>query len=362
MSEQVYRKLARRLDSIPSGFPATESGVELQLLARLYTREEATIVSAMRLNYEPAGAIATRADIDPGTASDILCAAARKGLVRTQTGDREPTFALNPQTAGLAGFDTLEAVSQDAEAAELYVQWIQQTQGGSLSDAPAARRVVPVEESISFSLAIHPYEQASELLATARSWGVLDCWCRTRTGQAGQRCSYPLSNCLVFAPEEGAYDNDELIRAISLEESLRVLRQAADGGLVHTTGNYGDHDYSICNCCPCCCSLLRGAVEFHRPAVVAHSDFYTVVDGTACEGCGDCIDRCHFGALSLPESVSVVDRTRCVGCGLCALACSFDALSLGRRPAGETPSRPADADEWMAEYARVRGLSLTELQ
>jgi len=52
-------------------------------------------------------------------------------------------------------------------------------------------------------------------------------------------------------------------------------------------------------------------------------------------------------------------RTRCVGCGLCALACSFDALSLGRRPAGETPSRPADADEWMAEYAKERGLSLS---
>ena len=55
MFDQVYRELARKLDSIPPGFPATESGVELQLLARLYTREEATIVAVMRLTYEAAG-------------------------------------------------------------------------------------------------------------------------------------------------------------------------------------------------------------------------------------------------------------------------------------------------------------------
>jgi electron transport complex protein RnfB len=174
MFDQVYRELAHTLDSIPSGFPASESGVELQLLARLYTREEATIVSAMRLNFESAGAIATRAAMDPDAAYDILYGAARKRLVRTRAGEKEYTFALNPRTSGFAGYD-LEAVRHDAEAAELYVQWIRETRGGSLSDTPAARRVIAVEEAITFSLAIHSYEQASEMLASARSWGVLDC-------------------------------------------------------------------------------------------------------------------------------------------------------------------------------------------
>jgi electron transport complex protein RnfB len=357
MFDQPYRALARRLDSIPPGFPASKSGVELELLARLYTPEEAAIVAAMRLNYEPAGTIAKRAGMDPGAAYAILWAAADKGLVRTRTRDGERTFALIPQMAGFTGFSTPKAVRHDAKAAELYVRWIQETRGGSLSDAPAATRVIPVEESISFSLAIHPYEQASEMLATARSWGVLDCMCRTRTRLAGQGCSHLLEACLVFAPDEGAYDDDELIRAISLEESLRILRRAAEDGLVHTANNIGDHPSVICNCCPCCCSLLRGVVEFHRPTVVAHSDFRATVDETACQGCGDCLERCHFAALSLPESVCVVDYTRCVGCGQCTLACSFEALSLGRRPAGETPPRPADLDEWMAEYAKSRGVS-----
>ena len=37
MLDQAYRELARKLDSIPPGFPATEGGVELQLLARPFT-------------------------------------------------------------------------------------------------------------------------------------------------------------------------------------------------------------------------------------------------------------------------------------------------------------------------------------
>jgi electron transport complex protein RnfB len=164
MFDQVYRELARKLDSIPPGFPATESGVELQLLARLYTREEATIVTAMRLTYEAAGDIAARAAIDSGAAYDILNGAARKGLVRARLGEQGRTFALKPQTGGLVGYSYEQVLRRaDAKAAELYVQWIEETRGGGLSDFPAARRVIAVEEAIPFRQEIHPYEQAREI-------------------------------------------------------------------------------------------------------------------------------------------------------------------------------------------------------
>jgi electron transport complex protein RnfB len=138
MFDQVYREVARKLDSIPPGFPATESGVELQLLARLYTREEATIVTVMRLTYEAAGDIAARAAMDSGAAYDILNGAARKGLVRTRIEKQERTVASKPQTVGPVGYSGYERVLRhaDAKAAELYVQYIQETRGGGLSDYP----------------------------------------------------------------------------------------------------------------------------------------------------------------------------------------------------------------------------------
>ena len=234
MVDQVYRKLARKLDSIPPGFPATESGVELELLTRFYTREEATIVSAMRLTYETAGEIAARAAMDSGAAYEILNDAARKGLVRTRLGEKERTFALKPQTGGIVGYSYKDILRRaDAKAAELYVQWVEETRGGGLSDYPAARRVIAVEETIPFRQEIHPYEQASEILATAKSWGVLDCMCRTRTRQAGQGCNYPLEACLFTSPDDCTYEDDELIRAINQEEALRILRESTDSGLVH---------------------------------------------------------------------------------------------------------------------------------
>ncbi len=35
MSDEVYRKLAEVLDTLPNGFPATESGIELKLLKKI---------------------------------------------------------------------------------------------------------------------------------------------------------------------------------------------------------------------------------------------------------------------------------------------------------------------------------------
>jgi ferredoxin len=316
----------------------------------------------MHLTYETAGEIAARIGMESEDVYNILEGAARKGLVQTRTENQERTYALKLQLGGLIGY-TYEAVLRgaDTKAAELYMLWMEETRGGGLSDYPAAMRVIAVEEAIPFQQEIHPYEQASQILKTAQSWGVLDCMCRARTKLASQGCSYPLETCLFFAPDEGAFEDDELIRAISQEEALRILRQSSESGLVHTTGNIGDHGPVICNCCPCCCARLRGVIEFNRLTVLAHSDFRATVDNISCNGCGDCIERCHFGALSISDSLCMVDHARCMGCGLCAVVCSLDAISLMRRPAGETPPPPADMNEWTEEYARRRGYSFAEL-
>ena len=359
MIDQVYRKLARRLDSIPPGFPATESSVELQLLAKFFTREEAALISSMRLAFETAAEISARTSMKPGTAYELLERAARKGLLRTLTEGEEHKFALKLQTGGIIGYTFEQVLGRtDAEAAALYVQWVEETRGGGLSDYPAARRVIPVDEAIPLRHEIHPFEQASYILDSARSWGVADCMCRTRTRLVGQGCSYPLEACLFTSPDEGTFEDDELVRAISHAESLRILRHSSESGLVHTTANLGDYGPVICNCCPCCCPTLRGIVEFNRLTAVVHSDFRAMVDDNTCDGCGDCVEHCHFDALSVPDDLCVVDPEPCMGCGLCAAACLLDALSLLRRPQGQTPAPPADLDEWTAEYASRRGIPL----
>lgn len=354
MTEEVYRRLAQTLDALPQGFPATSSGVELRLLAKIFAPEEALLASVMRLNREPASAIAARAGVDADTAYRTLKTMARKGQIRAGRKEGQMVFGLMPFAVG---FYEEQLPRMDRELAELFEQYYHQAQGAITRYAPPMHRVIPVEEAIPTGVEIYPYEQATELLENAKAWGVRACICRVQQKLVGKGCDRPIETCLVFAPVEGAFDHDEVTRAISKEEALRILRQAEEAGLVHSPGNYRDGHYYICNCCTCCCAVLRSVAEFSVPTAIARADFVNRVDESLCVGCGDCLERCQFGALAVRDSRCIVDEGRCVGCGLCAIACPTGALHLERRPPGEIPPPPADYREWMMQRAQMRGLT-----
>jgi Pyruvate/2-oxoacid:ferredoxin oxidoreductase delta subunit len=248
----------------------------------------------------------------------------------------------------------------DREMAELFEQYFEESQGFIGRSSPAIHRVIPVEEAIPTGIEIYPYELATELLEGAKAWGVRDCICRVQQKLVDKGCDRPVENCLVFAPVEGIFAGNETIRAISKEEALTILREAGDAGLVHSPGNYQDGNHYICNCCTCCCGVLRSVAEFSVPSAVASSDFMAVVDEDLCAACGDCLVHCQFGALALPEGTCLVDVGCCVGCGLCVTGCSTDALHLVRRPEGEIAPPPANYRDWMSQRAEVRGLSGVE--
>lgn len=360
MSENIYRKLAQRLDTIPNGFSATESGVELQLLAKIFTPEEAALASVMRMTYEPAADIAARIDAETKVANRTLKKMVRKGLIRVRKGKRQLIFGLMPFVVGIY---EEQLPRMDEEMAELFEQYYLESQGGSIThDAPAVHRVIPVEETIPFDLEVFSHEQATGLLENAKSWGVRDCICRVQQQLVGKSCDHTVENCLLFAPVENVFDNSDVTRALTKKEALQILHEAEKEGLVHTTGNYRDRHSYICNCCTCCCGILRSVAEFDIPTAVARSDFRAAVDAEMCIGCEDCVARCQFGALTVPDDICVVDYTRCVGCGACAMVCPTDALQLERRPDdGSKMPLPANNKEWMVQRAQERGIQQEDI-
>ncbi|MCP4218381.1 MAG: 4Fe-4S ferredoxin, partial [bacterium] len=56
--KHIYKKLAEKLDGIPNGYPPTESGVELEILAKLFTPEEAEAACLLSLEPCPADTVA----------------------------------------------------------------------------------------------------------------------------------------------------------------------------------------------------------------------------------------------------------------------------------------------------------------
>lgn len=89
MGSDVYQKLQAYLDRLPMGFPKTESGVELEILQKLFTPEEAEIACTMGLKPEPAEAAAQRLGKDADAMRDDLMEMSKKGLIfRTERDGR----------------------------------------------------------------------------------------------------------------------------------------------------------------------------------------------------------------------------------------------------------------------------------
>ena len=52
------------------------------------------------------------------------------------------------------------------------------------------------------------------------------------------------------------------------------------------------------------------------------------VDGATCTGCGDCVEACPAGAISLMDGRAHIAEARCTGCGSCADACPQGAIAM----------------------------------
>jgi Na+-translocating ferredoxin:NAD+ oxidoreductase RNF subunit RnfB len=356
MQEDVYKKLAKRLDETPNGFPSADSGIELKLLAKIFTPDEAALASEMRLSLEPLAVIADRAGVAEKTAYRTLRGMLRKGQITVGRQDRKPAFGLLPFAVG---FWEEQLPRMDVELAELFEQYFAEVHGLLSAEGPPVHRVIPVEEAVPSDIEILPYESASQMLESAKAWGVRDCMCRQQQKLVGKGCDRPVENCLVFAPVEGVFDHSDVNRAITKEEAFRILHQAEEDGLVHSPGNYQDGHFYICNCCSCCCGILRSVAEYSVPTAIAKAAFFAVVDADLCAACGDCLERCHFDALALSESEGVceVELGRCVGCGLCVPVCPTEALRLERWSADKVAPPPGDYDKWMDSRAAARGIT-----
>ncbi len=359
MNDTPYRELAARLDELPNGFPPAADGAELRLLAKLFTPEEASLAARLRMTLETPAQLATRLGGDPQALGQQLKSMVKRGLI---TAGRAPAgglgFGLLPFVVGIY---EMQAGRIDAELARLFEDYYQQTFRQALLEQPPVHRVIPINASVRQDMEVRPFESAAEIVARARAWGVTDCICRKQQALLGQACSHPLDVCMVFSEAPMAFDRKEDIRALTQAEAFATLRRAAEAGLVHSVSNNQRGVWYICNCCTCACGILRGLTELGRANVIAASAFICQVDEDKCIACGECVERCPFGALTV-ASTSQVSATRCAGCGVCVIGCSQEALELVRRPEADILTPFETEEEWRMARAAARGLDLAAVR
>jgi ferredoxin len=157
--------------------------------------------------------------------------------------------------------------------------------------------------------------------------GVADCFCRKARQLVGKGCGYPLECCFVFNEAAQTLIENGFARRIEFDEAVEILKHCEDLGLVHNVDNCEGEIRSLCNCCPCCCvvmkSVMRGETNAGAPSRYV-VDFRT----EKCTGCEACVARCPVGAWSVVDGHAVVDAGRCIGCGLCVTTCPEGAVRM----------------------------------
>ena len=340
MSEDVYERLRQKINRWPVRAPKSKE--MLRLLSVVYTPEEAELVSkAFDTPFTDAKTVdqvAERVGMSTEKVRQILERLADKGAIFefTSSRDGKTYYTMLPYVAGIFELHMNDGVMTDEKREfaklheKMYPHWGMEL---GASNYPLMR-VIPVEEKLDVQTEILPFERVSKYIEEARSIAVNPCACRLSVN----RCDKPLEVCFSFDRYAEYMIKHRNGRRVTKEEALEILKKAEDAGLVHTINNQQERPSFICNCCTCCCILLRGLSELNNPRALTKSNFMPQIDRDACRLCETCIKWCPFQALfhhhphseDLKDDMIMVIEERCIGCGICAHKCPHDAITLVR--------------------------------
>jgi electron transport complex protein RnfB len=356
-----YRLLAEKLNRMPNGFPETESGVEIRILKKIFSPEDARLALKLRMMPESPQAIAKRLHLSMDSLKAHLDRMVDKGQLTSLMMKGEKSYILMPFVIGIYEFQLKRLDKELSDLFEEYLPYLMPILGGN---KPALTRIIPVHAVIDPKTEILTYENLSEMIRQSRSFGLNECICRKERALQGHPCEHTLETCMTFSREENALEGNNPLSAkiITRDEALRVLDIVEKEGLVHATYNVRNDCMFVCNCCSCCCGLLRGINEYHAPYLMAHSNFIAAIDLNTCSNCGLCAaERCPVQAISSNGDSHVISGERCIGCGACATSCPTESIKLVRRPQTEQLIPSKDLINWNLERLSNRSGLLKRL-
>jgi len=339
-----YRELQQHLDALPVAFPATSSGVELHILRRLFTPEEAKVALALSAVPETAEKVCDRlpgrtaAELEP-----ILDRLVEKGAIFGRKPRRAAKrYSLAPLAIGMYEGQVDKITKELQEDFEAYVR---EGFGAALLEPETKQmRTIPLHARFVPDRVVGRYYDARGMIAGGEGpFAARNCVCRQGRELLGAPCRQTSARrvCIMIGGTARAAAESGEARAMTREETLALLDEAERDGLVLQPSNSQDPVF-LCLCCGCCCGVLRAAKQFPKPAEYLHANYQAAVDRERCIECDTCRTRCPMDALTSFDGATAVARDRCIGCGACVPTCPEGALRLVPRPHETVPPR----DTW----------------
>ena len=353
--EDIYRKLQERLDDLATGFPAAENQVEMKILKRLFTEEEAELFLHLPPLLEEPDQVARRLGRDLQATSALMEQMAVKGLLFRQRKGQTVRYAAVPYVVGIFEF---QLARLDREFVRENKEYFDTVFGRTIqSYSTPVLRTIPINRQLVADWPVAPYEDVIGILESQETIAIAPCICRAMSRLDETGCDKPLEACFSFGSHAHFYVENHMGRYITKEEAKEIVKRNEEAGLVMQPFN-SQKVGGMCSCCGDCCGVLKSLKKQPAPARAVKSNYFAEVNGEDCVACETCLDRCQMEAIRIIDDRAVIDLDRCIGCGLCVTTCATEALHLIKKSEDFQYEPPESGAETYLRIALERGKNM----
>ena len=342
--EQEYSLLQQRLAQKVQAAP--DSPTLTKILTLLFSPEDAELARQLPHSFTPLENLSSRLKMPEDELNGKLTDMAQRGIVFDIEHNGKRYFTLPPVVIGFFEFTFMRTRPEAPmkELAHLFEEYFNENDGmffrNHLEGHTQLFRSLVREEALPENTTeILDWERATQIVSSSSAFSVGICQCQHTAEHHGRACDKPREVCLTFNHVAESLSRNGHARSITRDEAMDVLLKSKEAGLAQIADNVQRKVGFICNCCGCCCHLMRAMKAFDIHPGIITSNWIMDVDLSKCKGCGECAKACPIDAINI-EKIQEGDKKKmwavsneevCLGCGVCSTVCKTGASTMKSR-------------------------------
>ena len=292
---------------------------------RFYTPLEIDLLT--NLNGKAMAADDARQALGPESSDSLLERAWRRGVLRRLDDGRVTPADFHVRFESWALFEGWQDLPDDIKDRlnRWELAYYAERHRGTVASLKAGQPRPAAEACPEYLL----LEEVVRLFARIGHFYLWPCNCRAMV----RGCSQSQLTCIRFSNARG------IGWEISRERALSVVKEANRQGLMQSAELAVDSqsrlDGALCNCCNDCCFPHQLARILEAEKFWPLSRYLAQLSPEPCNGCGRCVRRCPFDAITqakkkkgVPPSPPAIEKNLCRGCGVCATGCPQEAIRM----------------------------------